>query len=148
MKHKEFFFIKIGWKIYLIYKNNRNTILLLLWASCFETSETTNPFCFPNIHQLVFKLLEVTLVLVRKSLKFLLLGNQWTVFKLLSWWKLSLWWNFFDVISYWKITSLEWLLYFTIETYNYGLHAKLISIIIKFRKGYFPRGPRLNNYGY
>ena len=32
-----------------------------------------------NIDQLVFKLLEVTLVLVRKSLKFLLLGNQWTI---------------------------------------------------------------------
>jgi hypothetical protein len=30
--------------------------------------------------------------------------------------------------------------------YNYGLHAKLISIINKFRKGYFPRGPRLNKY--
>jgi hypothetical protein len=29
-----------------------------------------------NIDQLVFKLLEVTLVLVRKSLKFLLLRNQ------------------------------------------------------------------------
>ena len=56
----------------------------------------TNVFtnCSMNIDELVFKLLEVTLVLVRKSLKFLLLGNQWTigtVFKLLSWWKLSLW---------------------------------------------------------
>ena len=32
--------------------------------------------CSMNIDQLVFKLLEVTLVLVRKSLKFLLLRNQ------------------------------------------------------------------------
>ena len=41
--------------------------------------------------------------------------------------------------------------------YNYDLHEKLISIIIKLRKGYFPRGPmnrgkitlsRFNNYGY
>jgi hypothetical protein len=41
--------------------------------------------------------------------------------------------------------------------YNYGLHEKLISIIIKLRKGYLPRGPmnrgkitlsRFNNYGY
>ena len=33
--------------------------------------------------------------------------------------------------------------------YNYGLHEKLISIIIKLRKGYFPevfgRRPRENN---
>jgi hypothetical protein len=38
----------------------------------------TNVFtnCSKNIDQLVFKLLEVTLVLVRKSLKFLLLRNQ------------------------------------------------------------------------
>jgi hypothetical protein len=38
----------------------------------------TNVFtnCPMNIDQLVFKLLEVTLVLVRKSLKFLLLRNQ------------------------------------------------------------------------
>ena len=38
----------------------------------------TNVFtnCSMNIDQLVFKLLEVTLVLVRKSLKFLLLKNQ------------------------------------------------------------------------
>ena len=38
----------------------------------------TNVFtnCSMNIDQLVFKLLEVTLVLVRKSLKFLLLRNQ------------------------------------------------------------------------
>jgi hypothetical protein len=51
------------------------------------------------------------------EIKFLLLDNQWTigtVFKLLSWWKLSLRWNFFDVISYWKITSLEWLCFFHI----------------------------------
>ena len=41
----------------------------------------TNVFnnCSLNIDELVFKLLEVTLVLVRKSLKFLLLGNQWTI---------------------------------------------------------------------
>ena len=41
--------------------------------------------------------------------------------------------------------------------YNYGLHEKLISIIIKLRKGYFPQGPkyrgkitlsRFNNYGH
>ena len=38
--------------------------------------------------------------------------------------------------------------------YNYGLHEKLISIIIKLREGYFPdvRGKitlsRFNNYGY
>jgi hypothetical protein len=32
--------------------------------------------CSMNIDQLVFKLLEVTLVLVRKGLKFLLLRNQ------------------------------------------------------------------------
>jgi hypothetical protein len=46
---------------------------------------------------------------------------------------------------------------FTIIIYNYGLHEKLISIIIKLKKGYFPRGPkdggkitlsRFNNYGY
>jgi hypothetical protein len=29
--------------------------------------------------------------------------------------------------------------------YNYGLHEKLISIIIKLRKGYFPEVPRENN---
>ena len=32
--------------------------------------------CSMNIDQLVYKLLEITLVLVRKSLKFLLLRNQ------------------------------------------------------------------------
>ena len=38
----------------------------------------TNVFtnCSMNIDQLLFKLLEVTLVLIRKSLKFLLLRNQ------------------------------------------------------------------------
>jgi hypothetical protein len=33
----------------------------------------------------------------------------------------------------------------TLIIYNYGLHEKLISIIIKLRKGYFPFGPRENN---
>jgi hypothetical protein len=57
--------------------------------------------CSMNIDQLIFKLLEVTLVVVRKSLKFLLLRNQVPivgqsmnnrncVYKLLYWWKLPL----------------------------------------------------------
>ena len=53
------------------------------WRKCYVfipdfLYHLTNVFtnCSMNIDQLVFKLLEVTLVLVRKSLKFLLLRNQ------------------------------------------------------------------------
>jgi hypothetical protein len=102
-------------KILTVNENNQINNSKVIYTRFPVLYHSTNVFtnCSMNIDQLVFKLLEVTLVymLVRKSLKFLLLGNQWTigtVFKLLSWW------NFFDVISYWKITSLEWLSFFHI----------------------------------
>jgi hypothetical protein len=103
--------------VMFLHINDISIIMYIIWSSLLMVHflyHLMNVFtnCSMNIDQLVFKLLKVTLVLVRKSLKFLLLGNQWTigtVFKLLSWWKLSLWWNFFDVISNWKNTSLEWL---------------------------------------
>ena len=47
---------------------------LMVHFLCHLMNVFTN--CSMNIDQLVFKLLEVTLVLVRKSLKFLLLRNQ------------------------------------------------------------------------
>ena len=95
-------------KILTVNENNQINNSKVIYTRFPVLYHSTNVFTNSSmiIDQLVFKLLEVTLVymLVRKSLKFLLLGNQWTigtVFKLLSWW------NFFDVISYWKITSLE-----------------------------------------
>ena len=61
----------------------KNKIIYQFTNSCLNFMmdflyHLTNVFtnCSMNIDQLVFKLLEVTLVLVRKSLKFLLLGNQ------------------------------------------------------------------------
>ena len=51
-------------------------------------------------------------------------------------------------------SSVLYFLVLIVIIYNYGLHDKLISIVIKLRKGYFPEIRRkitlsqFNNYGY
>ena len=79
-----------------------------------------------HIDQLVFKLLEVTLVLVRKCLKFLLLGNQWTIGTV------------FKTSFLMKISSLMKLLwfYFTLKNFFIGIHFFRIIGIMHIKNNY------------